>query len=76
LRIKTVSTNLPVLSLNKRFGCQQVRVESGAQVIDGKSIDMVHFLMKAEDWGKFRPKLLPLAQYAETQIQDWERAQK
>ena len=76
LRVKTVSTNLPVLSLNKRFGFRQTHIESGAQVIEGKAIDMVHFLMKADEWAKHRPKLLTLAQYAETQIRDWEKAQK
>lgn len=76
LRVKTVSTNQPVLSLNKKFGFRQTRIEPGAQIIEGKAIDMVHFLMKKEEWVKFRPKLLPLARYAETQILDWEKAQK
>jgi RimJ/RimL family protein N-acetyltransferase len=76
LRARTVSTNQPVLSLNRKFGFREERVERGAQVIGGKSIDMVHFLLKAEEWAKFRSKLLPLAKYAEQQIRDWEKAQK
>jgi RimJ/RimL family protein N-acetyltransferase len=76
LRVKTVSTNLAVLSLNKRFGFRQTRIESGAQVIEGKAIDMVHFMMKADEWAKHRPKLLTLARYAEAQIQDWEKVRE
>lgn len=76
LRVKTVSTNQPVLSLNKKFGFRQIRIEPGAQIIEGKAIDMVHFLMKKEEWSKLRPNLLPLAQFAETQILDWEKAHK
>lgn len=76
LRARTVATNQSVLSLNKKFGFHEVRIETGAQVIGGKSIDMVHFLLKAPEWAKTRPKMLPLAKYAEMQIHDWEKAQK
>ncbi len=76
LRAKTVSTNQPVLSLNKRFGFRETRVEKGSQLIDGKSVDQVHFLMKAEEWTKLRPRLLPLAEFAATQIADWEASRK
>jgi len=76
LRARTVSTNQPVLSLNKKFGFRQVGIETGEVVIDGQSVDQVQFLMTADDWAKSRPKLLPLAKYAEAQIRDWEKAQK
>jgi RimJ/RimL family protein N-acetyltransferase len=76
LRVKTVSTNQPVLSLNKKFGFRQTQIEAGAQIIAGKAIDMVHFVMTADEWKKFRPKLLPLARYAAVQIGDWEKAHK
>lgn len=76
LRAKTVSTNQTVLSLNKKFGFKETRVEKGSQIIDGKSVDQVHFLMKAEEWAKLRPKLLPLAEFAATQIAEWEKGHK
>jgi RimJ/RimL family protein N-acetyltransferase len=76
LRVKTVSTNQPVLSLNKKFGFRQTQIEPGAQVIAGKAIDMVHFVITAAEWKTSRIKLEPLARYAETQISDWEEAHK
>jgi RimJ/RimL family protein N-acetyltransferase len=76
LRAKTVSTNQTVLSLNKKFGFRETRVEKGSQLIDGKSVDQVHFLMKAEEWAKLRSKLLPLAEFAATQIAEWESTRK
>src|ERR1700722_15139327 len=76
LRAKTVSTNQPVLSLNKKFGFREIRVEKGSQLIDGKSVDQMHFLMKADEWAKSRTRLLPLAEFAATQIAEWEAAHK
>jgi RimJ/RimL family protein N-acetyltransferase len=76
LRAKTVSTNQPVLSLNKKFGFCETRVEKGSQFIDGKSVDQIHFLMKAEEWTRSRSRLLPLAEFAATQIAEWEAARK
>jgi RimJ/RimL family protein N-acetyltransferase len=76
LRARTVTTNQPVLSLNRKFGFREVRLEKGSQLIDGKPVDQMEFLMKAGEWSKFRPKLLPLALYAEGQIREWEQAKK
>ena len=75
LRVTTVSTNQPVLSLNRRFGFSEVGVDRNAQVIGGKPVDLVHFLMKAGEWLKPRERMLPLARLAETQVRDWERTQ-
>jgi len=75
LRVTTVSSNQPVLSLNRKFGFRQVAVEAGAQIIGGKPVDLVRFLMTAEEWTKPRERLLPLARLAEKQIRDWEQTQ-
>jgi RimJ/RimL family protein N-acetyltransferase len=75
LRVATVSSNQTVLSLNRKFGFREVGVEAGAQVIGGKPVDLVRFLMTAEEWVKPRERLLPLARLAEKQILDWEKAQ-
>ena len=74
LRVKTVSTNRSVLSLNRKFGFRQTRVEPAAQVIGGQAVDLVHFVLEAKDWPKIREGLLPLARLAETQVQEWEQA--
>lgn len=72
IRVTTVSTNLPVLSLNKKFGFRQIGVEKDSQIIGGQSVDLVRFVMTPPDWAKPRERLLPLARLAEQQIRDWE----
>jgi RimJ/RimL family protein N-acetyltransferase len=76
LRVKTVSTNRPVLSLNRKFGFRQTRIEPAAQVIGGQAVDLVHFLLDIKDWPGIREKLLPLARLAEAQVRDWEQAER
>ena len=75
VRVSTVSTNQGVLSLNRRFGFSQVGVDRDGQVIGGKPVDLVRFLLKSGEWPKPREKLLPLARLAGSQVSDWERTQ-
>ena len=75
LRVKTVSTNRTVLSLNRKFGFRQTGIEPGAQVIGGQAVALVHFVLEAKDWLQARERILPLARVAEREVQDWERAQ-
>ena len=75
LRVKTVSSNRNVLSLNLKLGFRQTRVEPAAQIIGGQPVDMVHFLLPAHEWPPRRAKLLPLAELAERQIKEWETLQ-
>jgi RimJ/RimL family protein N-acetyltransferase len=75
LRASTVSTNQSVLSLNRKFGFQQVGLSPAAQVIDGKPVDLVHFLLPVEDWRKPYERLVPMARLAEVQVQEWEQGQ-
>jgi RimJ/RimL family protein N-acetyltransferase len=72
LRVKTVSSNQNVLSLNRKLGFRETGTEPNAQVIGGKSVDMIHFLLKATDWPPYRTKLLPLAKLAEKQVLEWQ----
>ena len=75
LRVKTIATNRTVLSLNRKFGFRQTRIEPGAQLIGGQLVDQVHFVLEAEDWRKKREGLVPLARLAEEQVREWEQAQ-
>ena len=68
LRVRTVSSNKNVLSLNRKFGFQQVRVEPSAQIIGGETVDMVHFLLEAKEWPKTRDKIASLARLAENKF--------
>ena len=74
LRVKTVSTNRTVLSLNRKFGFRQTRVETAAQMIAGQPVDLVNFLLEGKDWPGVREGLLPLARLAEKQVQEWEQS--
>ena len=49
LRVSAVSSNQNVLSLNKKFGFRQVAVETGAQVIGGKPVDLIRFVLMAAE---------------------------
>jgi RimJ/RimL family protein N-acetyltransferase len=71
----TVATNLPVLSLNRKFGWRQTRVEKAAQIIGGQAVDLIHFVLTPAAWDEAQTRLLPLARLAEKQIHDWEQAQ-
>jgi hypothetical protein len=51
-------------------------VDAGAQIIGGQPVDLVHFLLKPEDWNAPRERLLPMARLAESQVREWERSQK
>jgi RimJ/RimL family protein N-acetyltransferase len=75
LRANTVTTNQPVLSLNRKLGFRQTGVTVASQVIGGKSVDLAHFVLEAKDWPGVRERLLPLARVAERQVQDWQREQ-
>ena len=72
----TVSTNLPVLSLNRKFGWRQTRVETAAQIIGGQPVDLIHFVLTPSAWAEVQIRLLPLARLAETQIRAWEESQR
>ena len=75
LRASTVSTNTPVLSLNRKFGFRQTGVSPAAQTIGGKSVDLIHFVLERDPWPGIREKLLPLGRLAGKQVETWETAQ-
>jgi RimJ/RimL family protein N-acetyltransferase len=72
----TVATNHLVLSLNRKFGWRQTRVEPAAQIIGGQTVDLIHFVLTPAAWDEARVRLLPLAQLAERQIRAWEESQR
>jgi len=73
LLARCVSTNLTVHSLVKKCGFRQTETKFASQDIGGRPVDMVHFVLKAGDWPGCRRRLLPLAEFAETQIKEWEK---
>jgi RimJ/RimL family protein N-acetyltransferase len=75
IRSNCVSTNIPLHSLHRKCGFQRVGLKQAAQMIDGQPVDLVQYLLTAEDWAKVRDPLLPLANLAAAQVLDWERTQ-
>ena len=73
LRNATVSTNLPVISISRRFGFEAIGLERGARQIGGKSVDMMCFVLTAEKWAVTRPALVAKAQVAERLVLEWEK---
>jgi RimJ/RimL family protein N-acetyltransferase len=73
LLARCVSTNLNVHSLVKKYGFRQMKTEFASQIIGGQPVDMIHFVLKAGDWPGCRRHLLPLVEFAETQIKEWEK---
>ncbi|MDB6064623.1 MAG: acetyltransferase, family [Pedosphaera sp.] len=76
MRNVTVATNRPVISISRKFGFKQIRVEVAGRVIGGKPVDMVHFILTAQDWANTRESLVATAEVAERLVGDWERDQR
>jgi len=76
LRATCVSTNVAVHSLHRRSGFKEVGILRGAQTINGEPVDLVQFLLTAEDWSRVRERILPLAQLAGTHVLEWEKTQR
>ncbi|HEX5222089.1 MAG TPA: GNAT family protein [Verrucomicrobiae bacterium] len=75
IRSNTVATNQNVISLHRKSGFKQIGVSRNHQVIDGKPVDLIQFLLTPDDWAKARERQLPLAQLAGEQLLEWEKTQ-
>jgi len=75
LRSNTVSTNQNVISLHRKSGFKQVGVLRDHQIIDGKPVDLIQFLLTPHDWAKARERQLPLARLAGEQLLEWDKTQ-
>lgn len=75
VRSNTVSTNTNVISLHRKSGFKQIGLLREHQVIDGRSVDLVQFLLMPEDWARARERQIPLANLAGEQILNWEKSQ-
>lgn len=71
----TVASNHAALSFYRKLGFRQIRLELAARSIAGKEIDLVHFVIRAEEWPMKRSNIVPIAQLAEAQIREWEQFQ-
>jgi len=75
LRATCVSTNVAVHSLHRRTGFKDVGIIRAAQIINGRPVDLMQFLLTPEDWARVREPLVPLARLAGTRVLEWEKTQ-
>ena len=75
LRATAVAANHTILSINRKLGFHEVRLEPGGRNIAGHSVDMVHLVGTPEDWSRCRERIVALARRAERQIIHWDQAQ-
>ncbi len=74
LRATSVGSNRTLHSYVRKLGFRQTRIEKGGRMIGGEAVDILHFVLTAAAWSKARAAMLPLAQYAEAGILQWEKA--
>jgi len=73
LRATSVATNRTVHSYVRKLGFRHIKTEQDGRVIGGQMVDMLHFSLSVVDWSIARAAMLPLAQYAESEILQWQR---
>ena len=74
LRATAVMGNHAIISINRKLGFREVRVEPAGRNIAGQPVDMVHFIGTPDDWSRCRDRIVALAQRAERQIIHWDQA--
>jgi RimJ/RimL family protein N-acetyltransferase len=75
LRATTIVHNRGMISLNRRVGFEQFRVEPHARLINGQPVDIVHCVLRSDTWFRSREILQPMAQVAGRLVQEWEQEQ-
>jgi RimJ/RimL family protein N-acetyltransferase len=72
LRASSVVTNHSLHSYVKKLGFKEVATERRYSNIGGASVELLNFTLSPKAWYAARERVLPLARFAETQIQQWE----
>lgn len=75
LRATTIVSNRGMISLNRKVGFEQFRIEPHSRIINGQPVDIVHCVLRAETWFRSREVLVPLAKVAEPLVREWEQDQ-
>lgn len=75
LRSNHVATNRNLYSLHRKCGFKQVGIKRAAQIVGGSPVDLVQYILTADDWAKVCDRLLPLARLAGKQVLDWNNTQ-
>jgi len=73
LQLTVVSTNQRAINLYRRLCFREMHVETGAQIINGESVDQIHMVMEEDDWAKGRKTIMPVALMLGARIRKWEK---
>ena len=73
LRSNSVSTNFNVHSLHRKFGFKQVGILRAARTIDGQPVDLVQFLLTAEDWFTSPRSFGAVGRCGRNAVREWEK---
>ena len=74
IHLTVVTTNERAIKLYYWMGFRKTHIETDAQIINGKPVDLMHMEMDEEDWAGGRKRLLPVAVMLEVQVKKWEQA--
>ena len=74
IHLTVVTTNARAIKLYYWMGFKKTHIETDAQIINGKPVDLMHMEMDEEDWDSGRKRLLPVAVMLEVQVKKWEQA--
>ena len=74
IHLTVVTTNARATKLYYWMGFKKTHIETDAQIINGKPVDLMHMEMDEEDWDSGRKRLLPVAVMLEVQVKKWEQA--
>jgi RimJ/RimL family protein N-acetyltransferase len=72
LQSMCVASNLAIHAFLRKHGFRQAKVECASQVIGGEAVDMIQFVLTAEDWLNARETRIPAAQRVELANRQWE----
>jgi len=75
VRATAVAGNQTILSIDRKLGFRETRVEHAGRNIAGQPVDIIHLVLTPDYWQKSRPRILALARRAEGLIERWDQAQ-
>lgn len=74
IHLTVVTTNERAIKLYHWMGFTKTHVETDAQIINGKSVDLMHMEIEEEEWARSRKRLMPVAAMLEVQVKKWEQS--
>ena len=74
INLEVVTTNERAIKLYYWIGFRKTHIQTAAQIIDGKPVDLMHMEMEESEWLIGRKRLMPVALMLEVQVRKWEQS--